>query len=205
MHPEFLGIDDRIWLVACLASTHLFHFLNRKPRAAVDRAVAPLKVPERRLGYSGEKLEMFRAKALEAGSINGQNVLDYYRRTVLLIDLGFAVSLAAASYFLWCLAVPTMGPSALLNWVSTMGWMLSLFYGGFDLGEDAGLYFLLKRDPTYSRAVPFASGCTLGKMIAIAGSLFGLATFLTLALIDWTIAKSDARARQGGLNGTRRG
>jgi hypothetical protein len=52
MHPELLGIDDRIWLIVSLAFTLLFHLLNRKPRADVDAAVIPLKVPERRYRYT---------------------------------------------------------------------------------------------------------------------------------------------------------
>jgi len=178
MHPELLGIDDRIWLIVSLAFTLLFHLLNRKPRADVDAAVIPLKVPERRYGYSARELGEFRTAALHAPAINGQSPLDLYRKRVLPVDVGFAVALALASYCLWQIAVPTMGANGLVNWISTMGWALSFLYGAFDFGEDASLFFLLKRDPTYSGTVTFASLCTMGKMITITGSLFGLAIFL---------------------------
>ncbi|MDA9463188.1 hypothetical protein [Bradyrhizobium sp. CCBAU 53415] len=191
---QALGIDVRIWAVLFLALTLLFHLLNRKPRALVDAAVSPLKVPERRpWGYTGLELQEFRETALQATAERGRSALDLYRKTVLLIDIGFAISLAFASFFLWWSAVPTMGPNGLVNWIATMGWILSLFYGGFDIGEDASLYFLLGYDSTGSEAANFAAGCTIGKMIAITGSLFGLAIFLTLALMDWIIAGFGAR------------
>jgi len=194
MHPELLGIDDRVWLVVALAFTLLFHFLNRKPRADIDAAVLPLKVPERRpYGYSARELGEFRTAALHAPAINGRSPLDLYRKWVLPVDIGFAIALALASYCLWRIMVPEMGANGLVNWISTMGWALSVLYGTFDFGEDASLFFLLERDPTYSRTVPFASGCTTGKMITITGSLFGLAIFLALALNDWIIEKFGSK------------
>jgi len=50
--------------VVVLILTVTFFALNRCPRAKVDAAVSPLKVPERRLTYSADDLMRFREKAL---------------------------------------------------------------------------------------------------------------------------------------------
>ncbi len=188
---ENMHFDDyRLWATVGVVFTLIFHFLNRRPRAEVDKALLPLKVPERRFcGYSASALAEFRAHASSAQTASGQNALVLYRQYVLIVDMGFAISLAVASYCIWKIVMPGMGPSAALNWVSTMGAALSVFYGVFDFGEDASLFYLLKQDRLNPNAVTFACACTYGKLGAIAGSLFALAIFLALALVDRIIPK----------------
>jgi hypothetical protein len=192
MATAHLGVDDRIWLTVSLMLTVATHFLNRRSRLTVDRAVAPLRVPERMLGYGANQLSVFVVKATNLLTESRQTVLDLYRGKVLPIDLGFAVALGLFSALLWTLIAPHLPTHPFFAWVSWIGWSASFLYLIFDMAEDIALFLLLRPDRQIRNGqASIASTFTVGKMISITGSLFGLGVFAFLAAVDWIIERSE--------------
>ncbi|UFZ08074.1 hypothetical protein LQG66_18055 [Bradyrhizobium ontarionense] len=192
MSGILLGIDDRLWLMLSLVLTVAFHFLNRTPRLSVDRAVAPLRVPERTRGYSADQLIAFRLRALDTDTKARQTALSIYRDKVLRIDIGFAVALGLFSALLWHWITPYLPSQPFLTGVSWIGWSASFLYLIFDVAEDIALIQLLSPDRAIGTGeASIASTFTVGKLVFIIGSLFGLVVFLVLAATDWMIERSS--------------
>lgn len=164
-------------LVVFLILMVTFFALNRSARAKVDAALSPLKVPERRLTYSADDLMRFREKALSAPG----DPLELYLTRVLSIDIGFAVSLALASAILWQLAANIGAPARLV----LAGTAMSYLYGLFDVGEDVTLKILLKKELIRSSDASVAAAFTLGKLLTISLSIFGVVIFLMLSILLW--------------------
>ncbi|WP_315766754.1 MULTISPECIES: hypothetical protein [unclassified Bradyrhizobium] len=186
MSGVHVGVDDRLWLAVTLILTVLFHFLNRRPRLIVDRAVAPLRVPERmKGGYSADQLVAFGTRAHSVVTPTGRTALDLYRSIVLPIDVGFALALGLLSALLWEFIWPSIPPAPLLAWLGWIGPWASFAYLGFDLAEDVVLIRLLSPGRRiYAGQARIASTFTVCKLVFICVSVFGLIAFLALALID---------------------
>jgi hypothetical protein len=171
-------MSDPVDLVAAavsLVSTIVFFAANRAPRATVDTAVAPLKVPERRMTYSAGDIMEFRQRALNAPGA----ALDLYCNRVLLIDIGFAISLALTSAILWQFSESLGAP----HWLAMVGTVMSCLYGICDVGEDLALRILLQRDSVTVSGASRAAAFTLGKLLTICLSIFGVVIFLALSTL----------------------
>lgn len=172
------------WCIAGLAVSSLatvgFYHANHKFRSAVDDAVAPVKVPERRQeGYDAQDLVDFRALAQSRPTKLGPPALDIYIGRVLTIDIGFAVALGAFGVFCWTtIAQNTNHP--LVSGLAMFCGFMSFLYGISDLTEDIFLRSLLRPDrPITYFAAQNAAACTRTKIVTIclsliAGAVFGL-------------------------------
>ncbi|WP_315745463.1 MULTISPECIES: hypothetical protein [unclassified Bradyrhizobium] len=190
MATAHFGGDDQVLLIVSLILTVATHFLNRRSRSIVDRAMAPLCIPERmRRGYDAHQLSAFIAKATSCSTDRGRTILDLYRGKVLSMDLGFAVGLCLFSALVWSLVTPHLPAYPLFTWV---GWTASLLYLCLDVAEDIALIRLLRADRQVGRMeTSIASIFTIGKIITITVSLFGLAVFLLLAGVDRILEQYD--------------
>ncbi|MDF0584168.1 hypothetical protein [Bradyrhizobium yuanmingense] len=83
-------------LLASDVATVGCYAVKSKYRDAVDVAVNPLVVPERRWSNSAQGLLEFRRAALKLQTKFGMSALEVYRQPVLLLDGAFAVALGAA-------------------------------------------------------------------------------------------------------------
>ncbi|WP_407193231.1 hypothetical protein [Bradyrhizobium sp. STM 3566] len=180
---DFSGVCI-VGLVVTGVATLGFFGANHKFGAAVDRAVAPIKVPERRWrGYSAQDLNEFRIAALKQPTAFGKSALDLYRDRVLLIDMGFAVALGFFSLLSWVVAAQQAGSSfvsSLAMFCGTGG----AIYGLSDLGEDIILRMLLQpgravRDDDAKRATALTSL----KFATICISIVGAIVFALLSIV----------------------
>lgn len=179
-------------LVASGAATIGFYHANHKLRSAVDEAVAPLEVPERRRrGYSDQDLVDFRTFALSRPTPFGKSALEIYRERVLKIDIGFAVALGLFSLLGWIVVAQQVGHPLALSF-AMLGGFASFLYGLSDFGEDVMLGMLLNPDRAiHHRKVERAAAFTLLKMITIWLSLFGGAAFGVLWLVYKVVPSSS--------------
>lgn len=125
------------WIVAgaVLGASFGVMLMNAPDRQAVDAAVRPLLVPERRFAYGREDMEAFIAKATP-------EALRQYADTVLKWDALFAV--------LFALGIALAAVAALVTWFDAQGvWLkwpllvfcswaacMALLYGAADVAED---------------------------------------------------------------------
>ncbi|MDE5464913.1 hypothetical protein [Bradyrhizobium sp. CSS354] len=181
-------------LVVSGVATIVFFGANHRFREAVDQAIAPMKVPERRWrGYSAQDLADFKRVGLERPTTFGKSALDVYRDRVLVLDLGFAVALGFFSLLSWVVAVQQIG-SPLVSSFAMFGGMAGFIYGCSDVGEDFMLRMLLRperivRDDDARRA----TALTWLKFAMIGISIVGAAVFGMLTLVFGAMP-SDAKS-----------
>ena len=156
---------------------------NTRFRAAVDDAMKPLRVPERRRSYTAEDLLEFRTISSNRPTPLGPSALDVYRRRVLVLDCGFAVALAVFSLLCWFVATPNLAPS--FRWIGWVCGFWSVCYGFADLGEDLMLRILLNPDQEIpERKADRAAAMTKLKFISITLSLVAVFVWGLLGLLE---------------------
>ena len=173
--------------IAARLGTTLLFGMNSGPRDSNKQARQPVEVPERLIhGYSQKEFQDFQ-KIATAKVIGGTSTLELYRRRVLLLDIGFCVFCAMASFLLWGLlekaALSEYALSFLSNHVAAasvyswavskicfVGAVFSVLYGFIDAAEDVTLIYLLAEQEPTSFEVHFASFLTVAKVVTIACS-----------------------------------
>ncbi|MGY3149571.1 hypothetical protein ACVWYQ_006570 [Bradyrhizobium sp. USDA 3397] len=171
-------------LLASGVATVGCYAVNSKYRDAVDVAVNPLLVPERRWSYSTQDLLQFRQAALKSQTRFGMSALEVYRQRVLLLDGAFAIALGAFSVICWGLASRTIN-LPFMGWLSLVCGFGSVAYGLFDFAEDIVLRTLLR--PSFQISKEKADrvvALTRLKIVMICLSLVALLIWGALGLFD---------------------
>ncbi|MBH5396352.1 hypothetical protein HZZ13_00765 [Bradyrhizobium sp. CNPSo 4010] len=171
-------------LVVSGIATIGFFGVNHKFRAEVDRAVAPMIVPERQWrGYSAQDLNEFRIVAVEQSTAFGKSALDLYRDNVLRLDMGFAVALGLFSLLAWVVATQQIG-SSIVSSAAMFGGIAGAIYGISDLGEDIILRMLLRPERTIrDDDARTATALTWLKLATICISMVGAIVFALLSIV----------------------
>lgn len=188
----------------CLAAAVLAFMLNRKPRLAINEALASaqLRTPERMTSYDAVKLtEIVRALKSNPSHPEG-TLLDLYIRPVLMWnDIIFAVTLASFAASLWIWVLLDLEPSGLIRRVVMALAASSTLYGLFDVAEDVMLIRILRKPDAISTGDGWvACQLTRLKLVTIVGSVIGAVVFQTLSWLP--SAQSEQRsAGQSGPSG----
>ena len=185
-----LGAMGVVGLIVLGIATIGFYGANYKLRAAVDEAVAPLKVPERRPGYNAKDLKDFRTKALERPTRTEGTALELYRQSVLPIDIGFAIALGLFSLVFWALIAPHVSMPLARSLCLAAG-VAGLLYGVLDVCEDIVLRVLLQPDRDISElAASGANALTWLKIVTICLSGIGALVFFLLGVLFKLVQKA---------------
>jgi hypothetical protein len=135
-------------LVVCVAT----FVTNQKYRKSIDRCLAtvqspvPLKVPERLKRYDADYLNSFKQAASQLSTPYGKRALELYvRPTLLWIDVGFAISLAAFVALIWLGILNSFPQASIVLGVAKFCLAMAVGYGMADVAEDVWLAKLLSQ------------------------------------------------------------